>query len=64
VRLRGLRSDPLAFDSTFEGAAARPEGDWVAMALGIASNDDRVTFFVVDNECIAGYTLRHDNRLR
>jgi GNAT superfamily N-acetyltransferase len=64
VRLRALRSDPLAFGSTFEGAAARPEGDWVAMALGNASSDDRATFLAVDDERIVGLAVvnRDDER--
>jgi len=57
VRLRALRSDPLAFGSTFEWAAARSESDWIASAQGSASSDDRATFFAVDDERIVGLAV-------
>jgi GNAT superfamily N-acetyltransferase len=57
VRLLALRSDPRAFGSTFEAAAARPESDWVASAVGNASSDDRATFFAVDDERIVGLAV-------
>jgi GNAT superfamily N-acetyltransferase len=49
LRLRALRDAPLAFASSFEIEAARPESYWTDLADASATGSDRAVFVVTDS---------------
>jgi GNAT superfamily N-acetyltransferase len=64
VRLRALQTDPLAYGSTFEGAAARSEREWMTMAAGNATSDDLATFFAIIDEHVVGLAVANRDQER
>lgn len=64
VRLRALQTDPLAYGSTFEGAAARSEREWMTMAAGNATSDDLATFFAILDQHVVGLAVANRDQER
>jgi GNAT superfamily N-acetyltransferase len=54
VRLRALRTEPIAFGSTYAREAANPVADWEAWAREHSSGPDRATFLALRDGAAVG----------
>jgi GNAT superfamily N-acetyltransferase len=54
VRLRALRTDPLAFGSTYEREVGRDDDAWQEWARAHANGSEKATFLAIDGDATLG----------